>query len=165
MYTEQNVMSLILVMFPEFHPTWNEYVAYYAPDVLPYGIHVSRFSSFLRDKLSEKDSNNEDLLQKAFNLIEDFLVNGNEDVQYHAQLNLIENITNLVPTKYSEEKVRKYMGPESNKIYTELNTFWEKVFEDKQKQEAEKYAQLEREYEERTGKKYPFPVYDPNMIE
>ena len=106
MYNEHEIIPKILRTIPEFIYDWKPHLDWWQNEDRPLGCDFARFGRFIKNQLSENNVN-QDLVKKSFNLIEDFLKQGNERTQYYIISEIIENITNVVPEKYSEEDVRK----------------------------------------------------------
>ena len=119
MYKPEDMIPEILENFPGFKGMFKEYKDYYAED-LPIGCDVGEFSLYTKEILQGK---RKDDLQAIFALIEKFLERGDEMVKNYCYFEFFENLSNEYDG-YTEEDLRKYMGPLSHKALDRIEAFW-----------------------------------------
>lgn len=165
----EDIIPTILEIVPSIKDKWDNYYqeCYMAKEseLEPYYnerlylVDLDTIAEFILDQ-SRLDFK---VISKVFKLCEKVLTLGNEEVRQHIFLFIEELTKNMSPEEIN--RVFNIIGDRSKEIIFNIDSLWRKVGENLQEEKAEFYAQLEREYEERTGKKYPFPVYNNSKNE
>jgi hypothetical protein len=133
-YTSLSTTSEILREFPDFEPVWKKHLEYWeGDDARTIGIDIAEFQSFISDKLKSKKEYD---YQKVFDLIEELLVHGDDDIEYAIEFNFFENLLNRSSTgHFPIESFFCYLGKESKAFCKANEEFWgienSKFYEDK----------------------------------
>ena len=134
MYTANNTMEKIVSSFPDFKDSWNAHLKYWeGDDERTIGIDITAFCSFVIKKLKVKEDYNYNLV---FDLIEELLVKGNEEVSYAVEFQFLENILNSSAYgHFPIDSFFNYLGKESKAFCKANEEFWgiknSKFYEDK----------------------------------
>jgi hypothetical protein len=133
MYTSENTMKKIVTSIPEFKDSWNEHLKYWEGDERTIGIDITAFCSFIIKKLKIKEDYNYRLV---FDLIEELLVEGSEEVSYAIEFQFLENILNSsAHGHFPIESFFEYLGEKSKAFCKANEEFWgienSKFYEDK----------------------------------
>lgn len=125
-YTNDNMMRVILQHFPEYHFSWQEHIIYWAGDesLRSIGIDINNFAHYVADKI--KNELNEQFLTQVFELIENFITFGDDEVQY-AATSFLQDITNTF-SHYTEQIPYEFyiplLGPRSKAFCRYLDEFY-----------------------------------------
>ena len=121
-YTKHNAISYIIELFPEFEKYLDDYLEYWGHD----GIKLISqtfyaLSTFIKGKLKSRDFKN---LKEIFDLIEEFNIFGDEDVQYGASIIFLESLINSSGWNEEETPYSSYihlLGKESKDFCREYD--------------------------------------------
>jgi hypothetical protein len=133
MYTQENTMEKILLLFPDFKPAWEHHLEYWGDDNRSIGIDIAEFFNFIATKLALKENYN---YQLTFDTVEDLLVNGDRVVSEAIAMEFLENLLNRSSHGYFPiESFFNYLGKESKAFCKANEEFWgienSKFYEDK----------------------------------
>lgn len=92
MIDRADAMTRILQLVPAFQPAWDEYLAYWEHEPPGVCLDFSEFSRFVHDAIVEARALD---LPAIFALIEQFLAEGDDDVQAGASTCFLENLQNV----------------------------------------------------------------------
>jgi hypothetical protein len=109
-YTKDNFVTVILEKFPEFQKRWDDHLDFWEGE--PAGVcnEMSTFSHFVIALI--KNGKTEDL-KNIFDLIEDFMINGDSDIKNAAATCFLENLMNVTGEKISAKSFIHLLGKES----------------------------------------------------
>ncbi len=110
MYTKDNFVEIILRNFPGFQISWDKHLEYWDEDTRSICIDMSHFSNYTKTLLTEgKDKN----LREIFDLIENFMANGDEEIKSVTATCFLENLQNSIRDEIIIRKFVRYLGKES----------------------------------------------------
>jgi hypothetical protein len=122
MYTQENTMEKILLLFPDFKTTWEEHLKYWGNDKRSIGIDIAEFLNFIASKLTEKENYN---YQLTFDTVEDLLVNGDNVVSEAIAMEFLENLLNRSSHgDFTIDSFFNYLGKESKSFCKANEEFW-----------------------------------------
>lgn len=125
-FTKDNTINYILGYIPEYQICWDEHLKYWAGAIekKTIGIDLMNFLSFTTEHIK---NNNQSLLKRIFQIIEELNLYGNEEVQYAASLIFFEGLTNTSghnPETIPFERYVPLLGPKSKEICKEIDKYW-----------------------------------------
>lgn len=123
MYTSNNTINKILEIFPDFENSWAEYLRDWQGDESrEVGIDIISFLGFVSDKLSNNEAYD---YKKVFDLIETFLIEGDEEIIYAFEMNFLENLLNRSSHgNFPVDSFFPYLGKESKAFCKANEEFW-----------------------------------------
>ena len=112
MYTEENFINIIIENFPDFQIDWEENLEFWGGDPRGNCNDMSVFSRYVVKLIENGNTGN---LKKIFDLIEDFMVNGNSEIQTITATCFLENLINMTPEIIPSEAYIHLLGKKSKK--------------------------------------------------
>jgi len=110
MINEAKCIEIILTSYPEFqNGLWKEYLEDWGDDTPGFWNNISTFSHFAIELL-KKDSS---LVPGIFQLAEELLESGNDNVQNAICTCFLENIINATPEEVAPKKFVPFLGKKS----------------------------------------------------
>ncbi len=121
MLTQDKIIPFLLERCPEFAPAWKDHQSGVNADIGPY-IDVGEFVHFLIDSY---ELGNGDLMRRAFQAVEDLLVEGDRSVQEITALGILETLQCAASWKpYGNKAFIQWLGPKSREEWDELVEIW-----------------------------------------
>jgi hypothetical protein len=121
MLTQDQIIPFLLERCPEFAPTWEDHHNGVTADVGPY-IDVAEFVHFVLDFY---ERGNRELMPRAFQAVEDLLIEGDSTVQEIVALGILETLQCAASWKpYGNEAFIQWLGPKSRIEWDELVEVW-----------------------------------------
>lgn len=167
--TVETIIPTILSFIPDLKDKWDLYYKEHYLSVISgeepyynerlYVVDLDRVALMVQE-ISTHDIS---IYHHVFLACENLLEYGNDEVKDHIFLFIESLLKKMSPIERSN--IPFDVRPFVKRIILNILKYWRMKEHSFLKEKAEKYAELEQEYEERTGKKYPFPVYDPNNLE
>jgi len=113
MYTKDNFVNEILKKFPGFQKEWDEHLNFWERE--PAGVcnDMSKFSHYVARLIENGQTEN---LESIFKLVEDFIVNGDSDVQNAAATCFLENLQNITGKRISAKSYVHLLGMKSKEF-------------------------------------------------
>ncbi|WP_237059962.1 DUF7674 family protein [Microbulbifer sediminum] len=119
---KDEAVKLILDTHEGFRSYWQEHLDFWE-DEEP-GI-TNDFSPYIQYVLELLRKENKSETLKACGLVEKFIIEGDQDVQYGATLGFLEGITNhLISNEKQAVQFCKMLQPKSREFCKELDSFW-----------------------------------------
>lgn len=125
MFTKENVIKNILIKFPGFSSMWNDHMNQYDRVSPGLCLDITIFSNYVIRLIQEGSSSN---LNDIFNVVEDFIVNGDEEVGDAITTCFLENLINVTGTRISADSYINLLGEKSKEyckawdIFTGIKT-------------------------------------------
>ena len=115
MITGNGWLGLVLREFPQFSKSWQDYLAQWASESGTRGIcsDVRCYGNFVEELILHAPEHD---VARAFQLIEHFLVFGDEDVDNAFCTCCLENILNVTPSRIPAERYVRFLGPKSREF-------------------------------------------------
>src|SRR5712672_177089 len=108
MLTQDRIIPFLLEKCPEFAPVWKEHQNGVNANVGPY-IDVAEFVHFI---LNSYERQNRELMARAFQTVEDLLIEGDSKVQELATLGILETLQCAASWKpYGNKAFIEWLGP------------------------------------------------------
>lgn len=120
--TKEGMIPLLVESCPEFSSKWNDLQAEWKDDKdgLPYYVCLGEFARNLVENQKQDDT---EKFPAIFQAVERLYVEGDVYVREAAAIGLLEAIQNI--SGQSAVKFVPYLGPETKRLWVELNEFWE----------------------------------------
>ena len=122
--TEAEVMTQLLAGFPGFRPRWEKHLASWDGEPAGNYIDIGEFVYFVVEDLYPSGKSEE--VQRAFDLMENWLMNGHVNVQELVVIGFLEDLQNLASQQpFGKEAFIPFLGPKSREGWDDLEKFWE----------------------------------------
>jgi len=124
-FTSQNAMDYVREQIPEFEPYWQEHLEYWGDASKTIGIDFYPILDFTTDLIQKQDIL---ILKKIFDVIEEFIVHGDSDINYAASMTFLSMLINHVNHSSTEELdfgiFVPLLGAKSREFCRDLDRFW-----------------------------------------
>lgn len=121
MLTQDQIIPFLLKRCPEFGPAWKEHQKGITAEIGPY-IDVAEFVHFILDSY---ENENRELVTRAFQAVEDLLIEGDSSVQEITALGILETLQCSASWKpYGNKAFIQWLGPKSRAEWDELIEIW-----------------------------------------
>ncbi len=124
MYNSKNTMNKILDNFPDFQDRFNKHVTEWDDTTGKRTIHsdIDIFFDYISDKLENNEGYD---YQLTFNIVEELLVNGDEEVSNAIAMMFLESILNRSSHgDFTIDSFFNYLGKESKAFCKANEEFW-----------------------------------------
>ena len=122
--TEETMFAPVLEQCPQFINWWNEFVAEYEnePYNLPLYLISADFARYIVDVYNSRDLK---AVEVAFNIIESWVVDGDEYVRTCAVIGVLEQLQNTnITGDIDMNLLMQFTGPISRKYWFKIIDFW-----------------------------------------
>jgi hypothetical protein len=121
--TEAEVMPRLVAEFPAFAPRWEKHLESREGKSPGSYIGIALFVRFVIQDLYPGGKTEE--VQRAFDLMEDWLKNGYVNVQELVVIGFLENLQNLASQQpFGKEGFIPFLGLKSREAWGDLEKFW-----------------------------------------
>lgn len=122
MIQKPQVMPLILARCPAFIPTWEKHQAFWQGEEAGIYNDLGEFATFIVDTYPQQET---ETIVAAFRAIEEFLVDGDEEVQTAAAIGFLEDIQTIASNRpYGAAVFVQWLGPKSKGAWAEIEEMW-----------------------------------------
>lgn len=121
--SEAEVMPRLIAEFPGLRTRWEKHLQFYEGKSPGNYIDITLFVHFVVEDLYPSGKTEE--VQRAFDLMEDWLKNGHVNVRELVVVGFLEDLQNLASQQpFGKEAFIPFLGPESRKAWDDLEKFW-----------------------------------------
>ena len=121
--TEAEVMPRLVADFPRFRPRWERHLELWKGEPAGGYNDIVQFAHFVVEDLYP-NGNSEDL-QRAFDLMERWLVNGNQNLRELIAIGFLEDVQNVASWQaFGKEVFIPFLGPQSRQAWNEIERIW-----------------------------------------
>ena len=116
-------MNMILEAHQNIAPAWTEHLEFWGAEKPGITNDFSVYVHYVTDLvLAEKRQE----IEASLSLIEEFIEQGDSDVQYGATIGFLEGVTNVLLRKKEKFQMlfAKHLKPKSKEFCIELDKFW-----------------------------------------
>jgi hypothetical protein len=122
MISKAQMMPIILEKFPGFAPTWKKHRELWGDEEAGIYIDIGEFAHFVIDAYERGETG---VVVVAFATIEDFLINGDEEVQGAASIGFLEDVQNNASWRpFGPSAFVPFLGPRSKQAWAEIKEMW-----------------------------------------
>jgi hypothetical protein len=119
---KSKVMALILARCPSFQSAWQKHQELWRGEEAGLYNDLSEFATFIVDAYSRQES---ETIAAAFKAIEEFLVEGDEEVQAAAAIGFLEDIQTIASHRpFGAAVFVQWLGPKSKGAWAEIAEMW-----------------------------------------
>ena len=121
--SEAEVMPRLIAEFPAFRPRWEKHIELWKGERAGSYNDISEFAHFVVKDLYP-NGNTADL-QRAFDLMEHWLVNGNQNLRNLIAIGFLEDVQNVASWQtFGREAFIPFLGPQSRREWNEIERVW-----------------------------------------
>ena len=119
---KSEVMPLVLARCPRFKATWEKHTELWQGEEAGLYNDFSEFAVFVVDAYARQDI---DPIMASFNILEEFLVNGDEEVRGAAAFGFLEALKNTASWRpFGETVFIQWLGPKSKEAWAQIDEMW-----------------------------------------
>ena len=119
-------MPQLLAEFPGFRPRWEKHLAFWDGEPAGNYIDIGEFVYFVVEDLYPSGKSEE--VQRAFDLMENWRMNGHVNVQELVVIGFLEDLQNLASQQpFGKEAFIPFLSPKSREGWDDLERFWEGI--------------------------------------
>jgi len=116
------MMPIILEKFPAFGPIWKKHLELWKGEEAGIYNDIAEFANFVVDACERRESES---VTAAFSLIEEFLVEGDEEVRNAASIGFLEDVRNISAwRRFGPEPFIQRLGPQSKVAWAAIEEIW-----------------------------------------
>jgi len=121
--TEGEVMPRLTADFPDFRPRWEKHLDLWKGEPAGSYNDIAEFAHFVVEDLHPKGKPAD--LQHAFDLMEHWLVYGNQRLRELIAIGFLEDVQNIASwQEFGKEAFIPFLGPESRREWNEIEKIW-----------------------------------------
>jgi hypothetical protein len=121
--TEVEVMPRLIADFPDFRSRWERHLELWKGKPAGSYNDIVQFAHFVAEDLYPKGKTAD--LQHVFDLVEHWLVNGNQNLRDLIANGFLEDLQNVASWReFGKEVLIPFLGPESRKAWNEIEKIW-----------------------------------------
>ena len=121
--TEAEVMPRLIAEFPGLRHRWDKHLESCKGESPGSYLDIALFVHFVVEDLYASGKTEE--VQRAFDLMEDWLKNGHVHVQELVVIGFLEDLQNLASQQpFGKEAFIPFLGPKSREAWYDLEKFW-----------------------------------------
>ena len=121
--TEAEVMPRLVAEFPTFRPRWEKHLELWKGEPAGNYNDIAEFVHFVVQDLYP--SGNTEELQRAFDRMEHWLVNGNENLRGLIAIGFLETLQNAASWQtFGREVFIPFLGPQCRHAWNEIERTW-----------------------------------------
>jgi len=121
--TESEVMPRLVAEFPDLRDQWEKHLKSWEGKSPGSYIDIGLFVRFVVQDLYP--SGKTEVVQRAFDLMEDWLKNGHVSVQELVVIGFLEDLQNLASQQpFGKDAFIPFLGPKSREAWDDLERFW-----------------------------------------
>jgi hypothetical protein len=122
MILKSQVIPMILERCPAFTQAWKKHRKYWADKEAGIYNDLAEFAHFIVDSYS---SGNTSSIAAAFTVIEEFLVDGDQEVRTAAEIGFLEDIQNIASWHpFGSGVFIQWLGPQSKMAWASVEETW-----------------------------------------
>jgi len=120
---EAEVMPRLIAEFPGFRPRWEKHLELWKGEPAGSYNDIAEFAHFVVQDLYP-NGNTADL-QRAFDLMERWLLNGNQNLRDLIAIGFLEDVQNVASWQtFGREAFIPFLGPQSRQAWNEIERIW-----------------------------------------
>jgi hypothetical protein len=121
--TEAEIMPRLVEEFPGFRPRWEKHLSFWKGEPAGGYNDVSEFAQFVVKDLYSSGKSEE--VQRVFDLMEQWLVNGNKKVRDLVVIGFLEDVQNIASWQsFGRSVFIRFLGPRSSDAWNEIERVW-----------------------------------------
>jgi hypothetical protein len=121
--SEAEVMPRLIAEFPGFRPRWEKHLEFWKGEPAGSYNDIAEFAHFVVDDLYPNGSTAD--LQRAFDLMEQWLVNGNQNLRGLIAIGFLEDVQNVASWQaFGKEVFIPFLGPQCHQAWNEIEKTW-----------------------------------------
>ena len=122
MIKKTEIMPTILTKCPAFIPTWEKHQAFWQGEETGIYNDLGEFATFIVDAYSWEET---ETIAAAFRAIEEFLADGDEEVQTAAAIGFLEDIQTIASNRpFGAAVFDQWLGPKSKEAWGKIKEIW-----------------------------------------
>jgi hypothetical protein len=120
--SEAEVMPRLIAEFPGFRPRWEKHLELWAGKPSGSDNDIAEFAHFVVDDYANGNGAG---LQRAFDLMEQWLVNGNQNLRDLIAVGFLEDVQNVASRQaFGKEAFIPFLGPQCRQAWNEIEKTW-----------------------------------------
>jgi hypothetical protein len=120
---EAEVLPRLIADFPDFRPRWEKHLDFWKGKPAGSYNDIAEFAYFVVQDLYP--SGNTADLQRAFDLMEHWLVNGNQNLRDLVAIGFLEDVQNVASWQaFGREAFIPFLGPQCRQAWNEIEKTW-----------------------------------------
>ena len=120
MISKEECMNMVLQRVPQFSERWQAHLNYWQREQAGLCLDIAEFAHFVIDLIKGRQTED---LPGIFDIIEELMVDGDENVRTAVATCFLENLLNLVPDRLPPERFVHLLGPASRTYCIAWDTF------------------------------------------
>ena len=121
--SEAEVMPRLIAEFPGFHARWEKHLESWQGEPAGNYNDIAQFVHFVVKELYPTGKTAD--LQHAFDLVEQWLVNGNQNLRDLIVIGFLEDLQNVASwQEFGREVFIPFLGPQSHQAWNEIERTW-----------------------------------------
>jgi len=121
--TEAEIMPLLAEKFPGFRPRWEKHLSFWKGEPAGGYNDISEFAQFVVKELYSSGRTEE--TQRAFDLMELWLVNGNQNVRDLVVIGFLEDVQNIASWQpFGKAVFVPFLRTQSRDAWNEIEKVW-----------------------------------------
>lgn len=121
--TEAEIMPRLVEEFPAFRPRWEKHLSFWKGEPAGGYNDVSEFAQFVVMELYSSGKTEE--VQRAFDLMEQWLVNGNQKVRELVVIGFLEDLQNIASWQpFGKAVFIPFLSPQSRDAWNQIERVW-----------------------------------------
>ena len=121
--SEAEVMPRLIAEFPGFRPRWEKHLEFWKGEPAGGCNDIAQFVHFVVQDLYP--SGNTEDLQRAFDLMEHWIVNGNQNLRDLIGIGFLEDLQNVASWQaFGKEAFIPFLGPQCRQAWNEIERTW-----------------------------------------
>jgi len=116
-------MPRLAADFPLFRPRWEKYLELWNGKPAGGYNDIAQFAHFVVEDIYPLQKTED--LQRAFDLMEYWLVNGNQNLRELVRIGFLEDVQNVASGQsFGKEAFIPFLGPQSRQAWDEIERMW-----------------------------------------
>ena len=121
--SEAEVMPRLVADFPAFRPRWEKHLEWWKREPAGNYNDIAQFVHFIVEDLYP--SGDTKGLQRAFDLMEHWLVNGNQNLRNLIAIGFLESLQNVASWHaFGKDAFLRFLGPQCRQAWNEIERVW-----------------------------------------
>jgi hypothetical protein len=122
-FSEAEIMPRLVKEFPGFRPRWEKHLSLWKGEPAGGYNDISEFAQFVVRELYSSGTAEE--TQRAFDLMEQWLVRGNQKVRELIVIGFLEDVQNIASWQpFGKAVFIPFLGPQSRDAWNEIERVW-----------------------------------------
>lgn len=121
--TEEDVMPRLVAEFPGFRLRWEKHLEFWKSAAAGDYNDIAEFVRFIVEDLYPSSDTQD--IQRAFDLMEHWLVNGNQSLRNLISIGFLESVQNVASWQaFGKDAFLHFLGPQCRQAWNEIERVW-----------------------------------------